>query len=205
MEKWGLQGELILNCNCTVFCPCVISLGQHRPTEGFCQTWAGISIKKGFYDNVDLSGLCAGLLIDIPSYMTRGGWSLGIYIDSKASDKAFEALEKILKGKAKGTSGLVDILTANYLGAQRADMTYEKKGESIIFQIPKIIDGEVVPIAGKEDGKPVIIKNSSYWVSEDIIVGKAKKGKVRAFGRLWDFKGRSAEICELNWSGPEIP
>ena len=24
MEPWSLEGELILNCNCTVFCPCVI-------------------------------------------------------------------------------------------------------------------------------------------------------------------------------------
>ena len=34
---WSLKGELILNCNCTVFCPCVISLGKHPPTEGYCQ------------------------------------------------------------------------------------------------------------------------------------------------------------------------
>ncbi|MFT7190447.1 MAG: hypothetical protein ACI9AQ_001006, partial [Dinoroseobacter sp.] len=38
---WTMKGELILNCNCTVFCPCVISLGQHPPTEGHCQTWGG--------------------------------------------------------------------------------------------------------------------------------------------------------------------
>ena len=25
---------------------------------------------------------------------------------------------------------------------------------------------------------------------------------VRAFGRVWDFDGRSAEICEINWRGP---
>ena len=26
---WTIKGELILNCNCTVFCPCVVSLGKH--------------------------------------------------------------------------------------------------------------------------------------------------------------------------------
>ena len=57
MSTWSIEGELILNCNCTVFCPCVISLGKHPPTEGYCQAWAGVRIDKGVHDGVDLSGL----------------------------------------------------------------------------------------------------------------------------------------------------
>ena len=45
--EWTLKGELVLSCNCTVFCPCVLSLGQHPPTEGYCQTWAGFRIDAG--------------------------------------------------------------------------------------------------------------------------------------------------------------
>ena len=33
---WAIKGELFLNCNCTLFCPCVVSLGAHPPTEGYC-------------------------------------------------------------------------------------------------------------------------------------------------------------------------
>ena len=33
---WAIKGELFLNCSCTVFCPCVVSLGKHPPTEGHC-------------------------------------------------------------------------------------------------------------------------------------------------------------------------
>ena len=29
---WAINGELALNCNCTVFCPCAVSLGDHPPT-----------------------------------------------------------------------------------------------------------------------------------------------------------------------------
>jgi hypothetical protein len=25
---------------------------------------------------------------------------------------------------------------------------------------------------------------------------------VRAYGRVWDFDGRSAEICQIDWHGP---
>ena len=39
-DAWSLKGELTLSCNCEVFCPCVLSLGQSAPTEGYCLTWA---------------------------------------------------------------------------------------------------------------------------------------------------------------------
>ena len=42
LTPWAVKGELILNCNCTIFCPCVVSLGKHAPTEGYCQAWAGV-------------------------------------------------------------------------------------------------------------------------------------------------------------------
>ena len=63
--SWAMKGELVLSCNCTVFCPCVLSLGNHPPTEGYCQTWAGFRIDAGHFGDVDLSGLnLARLLVD---------------------------------------------------------------------------------------------------------------------------------------------
>ena len=50
LPEWRLKGELILNCNCTVFCPCVVSLGKHSPTEGYCQAWMGVRIDEGHFD-----------------------------------------------------------------------------------------------------------------------------------------------------------
>ena len=44
VDPWHIRGELALSCNCEVFCPCVLSLGRHAPTEGYCQTWAGVRI-----------------------------------------------------------------------------------------------------------------------------------------------------------------
>ena len=52
--NWSLKGEMVVNCNCTVFCPCVVSLGKHPPTEGYCQAWVGIRIDEGSYGETDL-------------------------------------------------------------------------------------------------------------------------------------------------------
>jgi hypothetical protein len=202
MEKWALKGELILNCSCTVFCPCVVSLGKHPPTEGQCQGWAGIRIDQGHSGETDLSGLNVALLLDIPGNMARGNWTAAAYIDERASDAAYERLVNIFSGKARGTTGLFSILVSTFLGAERAPVSFEREGEKRRLVVPKRIIGEVEPIGGKDPGSHVVISNTEYWMGPDITVAKANQGRVRAFGRVWDFDGRSAEICEIDWRGP---
>ncbi|WP_374653753.1 DUF1326 domain-containing protein [Dongia sp.] len=202
MEKWALKGELILNCSCTVFCPCVVSLGKHPPTEGQCQGWAGIRIDRGNSGETDLSGLNVALLLDIPGNMARGNWTAAAYIDERASDAAFEKLVAIFSGKARGTTGLFSILVSTFLGAERAPVSFEREGEKRRLVVPKKIIGEVEPIGGKDPGSHVVISNTEYWMGPDITVAKANQGRVRAFGRVWDFDGRSAEICAIDWRGP---
>ena len=69
--NWAIKGELFLNCSCTVFCPCVVSLGAHPPTEGHCHAWMAIAIDEGHFEGEDLSGLNIGLLVDIPGRMAK--------------------------------------------------------------------------------------------------------------------------------------
>ena len=90
--SWNIKGELILNCNCEVFCPCVVSLGRHPPTQGQCHGWAGVEIKSGAYAGERLDGLNVGLLLDIPGRMTDGNWTTAVYVDDRASPAAFEGL-----------------------------------------------------------------------------------------------------------------
>ena len=106
LTPWAIKGELILNCNCTVFCPCVVSLGKHAPTEGYCQAWSGVRIDSGHYGDTDLSGLNIGLVLEIPGLMARGNWKAAAFIDDRSSDEAYDALVKIFSGQARGTTGL---------------------------------------------------------------------------------------------------
>ncbi len=202
LTPWAIKGELILNCNCTVFCPCVVSLGQHPPTEGYCQTWGGVRIDEGHFGDADLSGLNIGLLIEIPGLMARGNWKAAVFIDDRASDAAYDGLVDIFSGKARGTTGLFSVLVAEFLGAERAEISYENEGKTRRLMVGKKIQGEVVPVEGHK-GEDIVITNTRYWMGPDITVATAKKGRVRAFGRVWDFDGRSAEICQIDWHGPK--
>jgi len=198
-EAWTLRGELILSCNCTVFCPCTLSLGKAPPTEGYCQTWAGVRIDEGRFDTVDLSGIKVGLVMEIPGLMSRGNWTAGLFIDERASIQAVKALTKVFTGRAGGSTHLLSILVGHFLGVRQATITYELRGDTRVFAIDKMVSGAVTPIAGKDKNQPVTIHNSEYWVASDIVMAKADKSRVRAFGRNWDFAGRSAEICKLDW------
>ncbi len=205
MDEWVIKGELILNCNCTVFCPCVVSLGQHPPTEGYCQGWAGVRIDSGHFNGEDLSGLNVGLLLDIPGMMGRGNWKAAAYIDERASDAAYDGLIKVFSGAAKGTTGLFKLLVSEFLGAERAPIEYVTEGKKRRLVVGRAIKGEIEPITGSDPDTDVVITNTGYWMGADVTVAVANQGRVRAFGRVWDFDGRSAEICQIDWSGPQAP
>ncbi|UES38175.1 DUF1326 domain-containing protein [Roseibium aggregatum] len=202
MSGWAIRGELILNCNCTVFCPCVVSLGKHPPTEGYCQAWAGVRIDEGHYEGEDLSGLNVGLVLEIPGLMARGNWKAAAYIDERASEAAYDGLIKIFSGQAKGTTGLFRVLVSEFLGAERAPVSYTNEGKKRRLIVGKAIKGEVEPVRGANPGEDIVVKNTEYWMGSDITVATATLGRVRAYGRVWDFDGRSAEICQIDWSGP---
>ncbi|MEM6943769.1 MAG: DUF1326 domain-containing protein [Pseudomonadota bacterium] len=199
MKHWTIEGELILNCNCTVFCPCVVSLGKHPPTEGYCQAWMGVRIDKGEYDGEDLSGLNVGMMLDIPGEMARGNWKAAAYIDERASDKAYDALIKIFSGAARGTTGLFSMLVGEFLGAERQPISYETEGKTRRLIVGKKIKGSVAPIEGNDPDIEVKVTNTGYWMGADVTIAMASQGRVRDRGRVWDFDGRSAEICQIRW------
>lgn len=202
MTNWTIKGELILNCNCTVFCPCVVSLGKHPPTEGYCQAWMGIRIDEGHWGSESLTGLNIAMLLDIPGNMGRGNWKVAAFIDERASEAAYDGLIAIFSGKARGTTGLFSMLVGEFLGAERAPVTFETEGKKRRLSVGKKIQGEVVPIDGPNPEQPVMVTNTGYWMGPNITIATATKGRVRDRGRVWDFDGRSAEICQIDWHGP---
>ena len=200
---WAIKGELILNCSCDVFCPCVVSLGAHPPTEGHCHAWMGVIIDEGHYEGEDLSGLNVGLLVDIPGRMGEGQWKVAAYVDERASGKAYNGLLQIFSGQAGGTTGLFTMLVSEIIGAERAPVQIERDGNKRRIVIGRKIQGEIEMLAGKDPEHPVMVSNSKYWMGPDIIVARGTKSKVRDYGRVWDFGGKSAEICPIDWHGPK--
>ena len=199
---WKVKGELILNCSCDVFCPCVVSLGAHPPTEGHCHAWMGIIIDEGHYEGESLSNLNVGLLVDIPGRMGEGNWKVAAYIDEKANEKAYNGLLSIFSGAAGGTTGLFTALVSEIIGAEKISVEILREGKSRILSIGRKIQGHIEMIDGDNRDNPVKITNTTYWMGPEVIVAKGKRSRVRDYGRVWDFDNKSAEICPIDWHGP---
>jgi hypothetical protein len=198
-EAWSLKGELALSCSCTVFCPCVLSRGDHPPTESRCQTWAGIRIDSGHFDDVDLGGVKAGVMMDLPGIMSRGNWTAALFVDEKASALAVKALTRIFTGRVGGTTHLLSILVGQFLGVRQVPISYETQGETRVIKIKDYVDGAITPIRGKRPNELVTVHNADYWIGPEVIVARADKSRFRGYGRNWNLTGKSCEICQLDW------
>ncbi|MCR8725608.1 DUF1326 domain-containing protein [Frigidibacter sp. ROC022] len=200
--QWAIKGELFLNCSCTVFCPCVVSLGQHPPTEGSCKAWMAIAIDEGHYEGESLSGLNVGLMVEIPGKMAEGDWKVAAYIDERVTQKGYNGLLQILSGAAGGTTGLFTLLVSEIIGAEREKVEIIRDGNRRSLMIGRKIQGEIEMLPGRDPEHPIMISNTKYWMGPDVIAARGLKSKVRDYGRVWDFSGKSGEICAIDWKGP---
>ena len=147
--NWAIKGELFMNCSCTVFCPCVVSLGQHPPTEGDCKAWMAIAIDEGHFEGEDLSGLNVGLMVEIPGRMAEGDWRVAAYVDDRSTQKAYNGLLKIFSGAAGGTTGLFTMLVSTIIGAEREKVEIVREGNRRGLYIGRKISGEIEMLTGK--------------------------------------------------------
>ena len=88
------------------------------------------------------------------------------------------------------------------LGAERAPVEIERDGRRRAIRVGRKIEGEIEAIEGAAPGEPVTITNSRYWMGPEIVVARGLRSRLRDRGRMWDFGGRSAEICAIDWHGP---
>jgi hypothetical protein len=201
-DSWKIRGELILSCNCDVFCPCVIALGKAKPTYGVCHTWWGLHIDEGHAGDESLDGLSVGVLMDIPGPLAEGKWTVALYVDERASDAAAQALTEILSGKAGGTTGWFSIMVAEFLGVKRVPIEFKQADRGWTFKIPKIIDGAIEPIEGANGDGTTKITNTKYWMGADVTVCRSTKSRLRDWGRNWEHSGGIGEYAQVEWEGP---
>lgn len=198
--SWEIIGEMVLACNCDLFCPCVTSLGKAPPTYGYCQTWAALKIHQGFAGDETLDGINVAFMLDIPGRMSEGNWTAALYIDERANEAVVEHLTSILTGEQGGPPTVLGILVGNFIGVRQVPISIFKEGKEWKVEIPKIINGTVFPVAGKNPDEDIVITNTRYWIGSDVHVSQSNKSHFRDYGRNWDFNGQSAEYVKVKWA-----
>lgn len=201
-DPWTISGELVLSCNCDVYCPCVLSLGKSRPTQGVCHSWWGFHVEEGSAGPTGLDDLNVAVMLEVPGPLAEGNWAVGLYVDERASPSAAEALTAIFTGQAGGPPGWWSMMTGTFLGVRRVPIAFGPEGRGWRLTIPKILDGVVEPVPGAGGDGLVRIVNSRYFVGPDLVVSTGTRSRIRDWGRNWDLTGRSAEYARFVWSGP---
>ncbi|MGH6934261.1 MAG: DUF1326 domain-containing protein [Dongiaceae bacterium] len=99
MTEWNFEADFFTACNCDWGCPCNFNA---RPTEGRCMGFDAWSIITGQFGATPLNGTRFALYYKFPGLVEQGQGTMGVYVDSPASEAQREALDSIGTGKAGG-------------------------------------------------------------------------------------------------------
>ena len=102
MTPWEIHAVEVMNCNCAYGCPCQFNA---LPTYGTCEAAVGFQIEKGFYGDVSLDGLTAGMMAKWPGPIHEGNGERLLIIDDQASSEQRDALEKNPFRRGHGRDG----------------------------------------------------------------------------------------------------
>lgn len=190
-----------MSCSCD-WCPCAVSLGKARPTEGHCFSWFVFRVDEGHRDGVDLGGVNLAVLLEVPGKMAEGNFTVGLYLDERSTEAQRTPLEQIFTGQAGGPPGWWRLVIAHYLGSRVVPITYETDGLRRRVSIPKILDGAIEAEIGVDKASPVRVTNMAYWMAPEIVLARGTRSRLRDWGRIWDLSGRFADIADFDWQGP---
>ncbi len=181
--SWRIAGTYVASCSCNLICPCPTD-GPPTGPDGQCRGVAVFHIAEGNLDGADLGGVNLGLVNLFPSNLTAGNWKLGIVVDEAASDEQASALEQIVSGRQGGTFADFAALTDEWLGMERAPVTFsdgDRPSASIggsrwTFE----------PLEGPPgSGAQTTVKNAAFGFAPEFRVGRAP-GHMSALGIEFD-------------------
>ena len=194
MAEWGVNGSVLIACNCDFGCPCNFNA---RPSRGYCEGgWIWL-IEKGHIGDVGVDGLGIAVFAKWPGAIHEGGGRALCYIDDRADGAQRSALTTLLRGERGGPWG---IFSKTYALAEPAALTFDvhlaehatraRIGSVVELELQKIrnpvTQAEVHPEVVLPEG--LVVKRGSMAASKVFrLDGDAPydySGQYAAFGRF---------------------
>jgi hypothetical protein len=190
---YRLSGSFVGHCDCQQLCPCAVD-GPPTGRDGECRGLLVFGIKDGNLDDVDLSGVNVAMGYMAPSNISSGNLKLGVVVDEGASDEQADALGRIFKGDEGGVFGDFVPLVGEWLGVERAPVSFSDGDEPSA----KIADTDVTFEAHKNaDGQPTTVNNSAFGFAPVFTVGKSS-GSSGILGET--FEANYGEAAEFEYT-----
>ena len=192
--SWEMSGTYVGNCTCQLICPCPVD-GVPTGPGGECRGLNVFHIAKGNLDDTDLSGIDFAFVNWFPTRLAAGGWKVGAVVDDSASDAQVSALETILRGQAGGPFGDLAGLYGEWLGLERATVTFTG-GERPSGSVSDKARFTFEPLPGPGGGVTTV-KNAMYGFAPEFQIGKGP-GHTELFGL--DFDGSYGETSDFTFA-----
>jgi hypothetical protein len=135
--------------------------------------------------------------------MGDGDWTMGVYVDAKASPEQRRALEAIFSGQAGGPFGRVWAIVTRRLPTRTASIELGRDGRRRWARIDGgVLDCQLEGIEGRQPGTESWIDNVKHPVSSRLAAARATRGTYRDHGMTWDNAGRNGHYSSFAWAGP---
>lgn len=204
MASWHITGQYMETCNCTFLCPCITSNLAARPSEGDCKAAVAMQIDKGQKDGVKLDGLSFVVMMHSPGPMAAGNITVGLIVDTAASDQQVEAISAIATGSAGGPMAALGPLVGRIAGVERQPIRFEVDGLNRSVQAGDLLDQACEGIASAGDpAQALCVDNTVHPANSRLSLAKAIRSKFKVFGISWnDSTGtRNGHFAPFSWAG----
>jgi hypothetical protein len=190
---YQLTGTYLAHCDCTQICPCAV---DEPPTgrDDQCHGVIVASIGDGSLDDTDVSGVNVALAYSAPGKLSAGNLRMGLVVDEGASDEQVEALGRIFKGDEGGMFGEFGALTSEWLGVERAAISFADGDEPSAK-----VNGTDVTFQAYRDpeGNLTTASNAPFGLAPKFTLGKSS-GTSGLFGD--SFEASYGEAARFDWA-----
>lgn len=207
--NWKIHAYYLDACNCDWGCPCQFNA---KPTHGNCEGLSGIHIIDGNYGDNDirLHGLNMAFIGSWPGPIHKGHGKASYYIDHRVNHRQFDALSKIITGKAGsgGPFALYASIIEEYDEPKRARIRFEVKGIMSHITIGNngddIVDAWLEPIRNPVTGKMhrAVIELPEGVEATRMDQASTKKLLVNDSRLKFRYEGTYGSFSENVWKGP---
>ena len=199
--SWSIKGTYFETCSCELMCPCIVSM-DNGATYDYCRVTLVFNITEGEIEGTDVGGRKVAVIAESPQkVMTEGNWRLGMFVDDGTGDEQMEKLTAVFGGQKGGPMAAIVPLVGEVLGVERAPIEVVEDGLRHQVKIGNAIDFEVEDIVpfGVETGQPVRLVGVFYPVGSELVVAKAKRSSIDAFGISYEGKN-GLSTSEFSWA-----
>jgi hypothetical protein len=200
---WRMRGDVMEACSCATTCPC--NFGSD-PTPLPCEVVIGWRIQDGNYGNTRLDGLSVVLYGRIPGNVFQGNWTVGVYLDQRASQPQAQALGDIFAGNAGGWPAMLSSLIGNLLAPKQVPIQFQTVDGEHSIRIPGLLDvgSERVPnpLPGEPPLDPKVSDLAVPFYTGPVSVRRSRTLTLSDPGMSFQYVGRSSLVGQFDYSGP---